>query len=252
MTDVSKKIVLDSAVVVKKRIRNKKWRTLSEKLPFLEKLCYRLPQKAQDRIFAEYYTVTERIFEKAFSLIQIGNYAARIESILDVGCCFSSLGIELATLGFKVTGLDVNDYYLVHSNFFFVKGDLRFAPFSDGVFDLVTAISAVEHIGLGHYGDIRDEEGDTRAVREIRRLLKPGGLFILTVPFGRKQTAPFFRVYDEAAISWLVQGFHILEARYFIEQEEISWMAASKEAAAQQELNARGRNTGNVCLLLQT
>jgi len=252
MTDQPKKILLDSAVVVKKRIKNEKWRKLSEKFPFLGKLCYRLPQKAQDRIFTDYYTVTERIFEKAYGFVQVGKYSARIENILDVGCCFSSLGIELASLGYKVTGLDINDYFLVHSNFRFVKGDVCFAPFSDGVFDLVTAISAVEHIGLGHYGDSQDGEGDAKAIREIRRILKPGGLFILTVPFGRKMTTPFFRVYDEAGISRLVQGFQILDAQYFIDHQELFWTVVTKDEASKQGTNVRGRNTGNICLLLQT
>jgi SAM-dependent methyltransferase len=50
-------------------------------------------------------------------------------------------------------------------------GDLSAAPFASGVFDLITANMVVEHID------------DPRAsLREIRRLLKPGGVFICHTP----------------------------------------------------------------------
>lgn len=44
-------------------------------------------------------------------------------------------------------------------------------PFADGSFDVVTAFDVIEHCA--------DEDA---ALREIRRVLRPGGLFLMTVP----------------------------------------------------------------------
>jgi SAM-dependent methyltransferase len=52
--------------------------------------------------------------------------------------------------------------------------DARGLTFPDEYFDKVYAISVVEHI---------EEDGDSRAMQEIRRVLKPGGLCCLTVPY---------------------------------------------------------------------
>lgn len=50
-------------------------------------------------------------------------------------------------------------------------GDVCAMPFEDGVFDLVLATDIIEHV-----------EDDGLALAEIRRVLKPGGAAILTVP----------------------------------------------------------------------
>lgn len=52
-----------------------------------------------------------------------------------------------------------------------VQASLTALPFADASFDLVCAYDVIEHI-----------EDDVQALREIRRVLKPGGHFHLTVP----------------------------------------------------------------------
>jgi SAM-dependent methyltransferase len=42
----------------------------------------------------------------------------------------------------------------------------------------------VEHIGLERYGDPFDPQGDVRAMRELARVLMPGGHLIFVVPVG--------------------------------------------------------------------
>ncbi len=52
--------------------------------------------------------------------------------------------------------------------------DGRNLAYSDSSFDKVFAISVIEHI---------EDDGDSRAMQEIARVLKPGGACTLTVPF---------------------------------------------------------------------
>jgi len=73
------------------------------------------------------------------------------------------LSIELACLGFKVYGLDVSNYKLTRPNFTFVKEDIRSTSFPNNFFDIVIAISTIEHIGLGYYGDKLDRHGDKKS-----------------------------------------------------------------------------------------
>ena len=128
--------------------------------------------------------------------------------ILDVGCHGSKLVIELASLGYETYGIDVIEYPLKHKNFTFIQGDIYKAPFPDNFFDAVTAVSTIEHVGLGRYGDPTDSDGDKKAVKEIKRILKPDGKAIITVPFGKRtivyrKEIPLHRVYDSYALTAL-------------------------------------------------
>jgi len=82
------------------------------------------------------------------------------------------------------------------------NGDVRSMPFDDSFFDLIFCISTIEHIGEDNtaYGvpgsDRGVIRGDVQALREIRRVLRPGGRVIVTVPFGRSQQLGWQRQYD--------------------------------------------------------
>jgi SAM-dependent methyltransferase len=51
------------------------------------------------------------------------------------------------------------------------RGDICAMPFGDATFDLVLATDVIEHV-----------DDDVQALREVRRVLKPGGVAIVTVP----------------------------------------------------------------------
>lgn len=72
--------------------------------------------------------------------------------------------------------------------------------FTPESFDAIVSLSAIEHIGLGHYGDPKDPDGDTKAMANVFRWLKPGGWVYFDVPYdptGYREIGTECRVYDE-------------------------------------------------------
>ncbi len=86
-----------------------------------------------------------------------------------------------------------------------VKADVRDADvFPPASFHWIVSISAIEHIGLGHYArDPLDPDGDIAAITNAWRWLKPGGWLTFDVPYdptGYRVQHTECRVYDDAAI----------------------------------------------------
>lgn len=153
--------------------------------------------------------------------------------ILEIGCCFSSFPIELASLGYKVWGIDILDYPLSHRNFTFLKGDITTISLPEEFFDAVTAISTIEHIGLGRWGGSKNINGDVEAIQCIYDSLKNRGKLIFTVPFGKRGIwyygkNPLGRVYDSEAIRRLTKDFRVMKIQYAVKKGK-NWNLTNHE-----------------------
>lgn len=83
-------------------------------------------------------------------------------------------------------------------------------------FDAALSISAIEHDGLGRYGDALDPDGDIRAMADFKRLLKDGGILFLSVPVGLDALVwNAHRVYGRKRLPRLLEGWRILAAYDF-------------------------------------
>lgn len=71
-----------------------------------------------------------------------------------------------------------------------------------GTFDAVISLGAIEHFGLGYYGDPVGPRKDTQAVANAWHWLKPGGLIYFDVPWtpGASHHTEHYRVYSDT--SW--------------------------------------------------
>ena len=102
----------------------------------------------------------------------------------------------------------------------YVFGDLRQLDFRDELFDSVACISTIEHIGMDNsmYAGNADIalRGDTSefllAVKELKRVLKPGGTLFISFPFGRYENHGWFQQFDAALVDRLVNAFNPAEA----------------------------------------
>lgn len=69
----------------------------------------------------------------------------------------------------------------------------------DNKYDIVTSLCALEHFGLGRYGDEIDMDGDKKAFDEMVRVLKPGGHLIFSTTITRNKPSIAFnahRIYN--------------------------------------------------------
>lgn len=53
--------------------------------------------------------------------------------------------------------------------------------------DSLSCLHAIEHFGLGRYGDTIDVDGHLKAIDNIHKILKPGGVFYFSVPIGKQR-----------------------------------------------------------------
>ena len=126
--------------------------------------------------------------------------------ILDVGGGESRLAKTLAELGFSVTVIDIGD--VDRGGAELVRANVLSYEFPEASFDLIVAISTVEHVGLPCYGQtLLDPDGDVKVMEKIHRWLKPSGLAVVTVPFGKPHHPPSFeRVYNRDALQSRIIG----------------------------------------------
>lgn len=186
-----------------------------------------------------YLNVNERLADYAF--VHQNLNLPDNGKILDIGSNGNRLVLELAISGFDVYGLDPLGCSFSHPELSIIIGDICQSPFSDNSFDVVTAVSTLEHIGLGRWGDPQIENADRVALSEIRRILKSGGKLIMTVPFGKTKVVyhgkkPLHKIYDCAAVKLAFSdtGLKIVKFSTIIKQGDF-WVKNPFEIAEQIE-----------------
>lgn len=98
--------------------------------------------------------------------------------IVDAGCGVARWPIYLRRLGYDVLGVEYSHdaCAIARENdggLDVMRGDVRHMPLQSDSVDGLLSLGVVEH----------DESGPQEALREARRVLKPGGVMILAVPF---------------------------------------------------------------------
>ena len=112
--------------------------------------------------------------------------------VLDVGCGSGSVTAALHTRGFSVVGIDFSPAMINQACHLippdgavqFCQADAEYLPFPDGSFDYVTCVGVLEFLH-----DFRPP------LAEISRVLRPGGLAVLSVP---NRISPYYLAYRSA------------------------------------------------------
>jgi SAM-dependent methyltransferase len=134
--------------------------------------------------------------------------------LLDAGCGSGRMLVELARYG-EVTGVDVSWEAVAAARargHDVVRAPVEAMPFPDGAFDVVTCLDVIEHTA-----------DDLATLAELRRVTRPGGLLIATVPAYQAlwswhdEVNRHFRRYDRAELRALARaaGWELVTDTHF-------------------------------------
>jgi SAM-dependent methyltransferase len=132
------------------------------------------PLLKYERRHAPVKAVNERPMEYSFALDALVRH--RAIKVLDVGPGITAWPALLANCGYEVTAIDKIESYwtgaFFNRHFHVMQDDITASRFGDGEFDAITCLSVLEHI-----------VDNQTAMIEMCRLLRPGGVLILTGPY---------------------------------------------------------------------
>jgi pyridoxamine 5'-phosphate oxidase len=169
--------------------------------------------------------VNERVVEQPFVFAALAGLPPGAR-VLDVGGSESTVGVSLASLGYAVTVVDPRGYPVSHPGLRSAACRLDELDADETGFDAAIAVSAIEHFGLGHYaGSGEAARLDIAALVELGRRVRPGGLLVLTTPFGQPSVDGFQRVYDTQGLSELLAGWEVERATGAWRVDEVTWVA---------------------------
>jgi SAM-dependent methyltransferase len=124
--------------------------------------------RAEDRHW--WYQGRRRVLERAIARLGLPAHAR----ILDAGCGSGRNMVDLAEHG-AVCGIELSDTSVElareRAAGEVISGSVMDMPFDEDSFDLSVSLDVIEHL-----------EDDVGALRELRRVTKPGGALLVTVP----------------------------------------------------------------------
>jgi SAM-dependent methyltransferase len=162
------------------------------------------------------FRLDERAVEFPWVLSRLAECGGRI---LDAGSTLNHpYLLEQPTLKERelvICTLAPEEYTLRRANVSYLYGDLRKLIVRDGCMDAVACVSTLEHVGMDntmlYTKDHSFQECNLTdhlvAVAELARVLRPGGVALITVPFGKWQNHGWTLQFDEGGVRQIIRAF---------------------------------------------
>lgn len=123
----------------------------------------------------------------------------------------------------------------------YVYEDLRSSCFRNDYLDWVVCLSTLEHVGMDNTMIYTADESKKEhaplsyldAIRELHRMLKPGGYLYLSVPFGEAKSYGWFQIFDAPKVDALIKAFAPASYKEFhFRYLPEGWAVSSREQSA--------------------
>lgn len=132
---------------------------------------------------------------KKIELLLRKNTQLDFGDFLEVGCGSGYIAYHFSELGYgseNTFAVDVADQRQITKGFKFTQVSDTELPFADNKFDLVISNHVIEHVG--------DHSAQDHHLKEIYRVLKPGGILYFAVPNKWSLVEPHYKL---PFLSWL-------------------------------------------------
>ena len=171
---------------------------------------------AKGHYFHQDLLVARRIFES--NPVKHVDVGSRVDGFVAHVAAFRTIEV-----------LDIRPMNSNVRNIQFKQADLMSPPPEMNAYcDSLSCLHAIEHFGLGRYGDPVDFEGHLKGLDSLHAILKPGGTLYLSTPIG-PQRIEFnaHRVFDVKYLLSLFEGrFKLQNFSYVDDQGELHENAA--------------------------
>jgi SAM-dependent methyltransferase len=104
-------------------------------------------------------------------------------SHVDIGSSVQGFVAHVASFA-PIEYVDIRPLDARVPNLSFRKGSILELPYKDCSVHSISCLHVIEHIGLGRYGDPINPEGWILGLKELQRVLAPGGQLLLSTPCG--------------------------------------------------------------------
>lgn len=138
------------------------------------------------------FSATRKVFWQ--ELHYLGDYVKEGDKVLDIGCGNGRFLEAVSNTDFQYTGIDSSRSFIKQARETygkrgaFVRGDALSLPFEDNSFDTIVSFGVLHHIPSKAYRK--------QFLAEARRVLKPGGIMIITVwNLWNERLTPTIRAY---------------------------------------------------------
>lgn len=130
---------------------------------------------------------------------------------VDVGSRIDGFIAHLLTF-MPVTVVDIRQLESTVSGLDFIRSDATgLSEFVDDSVESLSSLHAVEHFGLGRYGDPVDPRAPFKAMESLARVLAPAGFLYFSVPVGRERLLfNAHRIFAPGTIVSALDGLELL------------------------------------------
>lgn len=184
--------------------------------------------------------VDERVVEYPWLLSRLKSNVGGV--LLDAGSTLNNLNVldhpNLASYKKYIVTLAPESVSYWQRGISYIFDDLRALLFADASFDVVTCISTLEHVGMDntalYTGDTAFKENIhddyLKVIRELHRVLKPGGTCYITVPFGQYQYDVFQQQFNAEMLENVIKTFKPAKVNeYYFKYDASGWNKAKRE-----------------------
>lgn len=135
---------------------------------------------------------------------------------VDVGSRVETFVSHIATFR-EIEVIDIRRLVSATPNIIFRQCDFTDLPkHLEAYCDSVSCLHALEHFGLGRYGDFPDINGHLKGFESLYKILKPGGILYLSFPIGYERIEfNAHRVFNvNSPLDWAKNKFELIDFSY--------------------------------------